>query len=346
MHINFYQTPNEIKKDSTATRLYLITEDIDFMQLPSQNRIGSLVPHIITNNTLHESGILEIIFDPEEAVTFHLFDMSKPLQKKFKENSTLIMFADALTQRFELFTEALNATLTTQSLFGSGVGSRSFIPMPVIFEKDTLFAEHVLIAEIDNNIQVGVQHGWEPLYGPLVVTKTEGTIIKEINHEPAYKLYARTLQEMANVTLKKDDFFNVAKAYPLGILSYAESEFVVRDPLGPTDDEGLLLINSIPENETVYIMQGQAHNLINSAQENASLTLKSTQNWINLLFDCISRVLYMENEFEKELQAISTASDDTPCVGITSLGEITNVGFESVKIFNKTNLLGVINNAT
>jgi len=346
MTLNYYKEASEVPLNNTHKTLYLITEDVDFRQLPNPNgqRIGAIVPHIIANNTLHKSGVLQLQFNTNEAVNFYLNDMTQAFDIVLKEHSTILLFADALTQRFEPFIEILATKITHQSLFGSGIGSRSFIPMPTVFKDDNIYTEYALLAEINTTIKVGVQHGWEPLFGPLVVTKTEGTIVKEINHENAFELYAHTLKELANVTITKDNFFDIAKAYPLGILSYADNEFVVRDPLGPTPENGLLLVNSVPENETVYIMQGEAQNLINSASENALQTFKESQNSTNLLFDCISRVLYMEDDFEHELEAIRIASNNTPFMGITSIGEITNVGYDSIKIFNKTNLIGVIEN--
>ena len=346
MKINFYTTVDEVVPFPEKEAFYLITEDIEFRSLPSSKneRVGAVVPHVIANNTLYETGVLQVLFDEEKKVKFHFLNMKDEIACSFQDNSSLILLLDALTPTFEPFIEKLGMAIdANNSVFGSGVGSRSFTPEKVIFYKDDIFAEHALIVEVLEKMSIGVQHGWNPLFGPIVVTKANGTCIQEINHEKAFEFYAKMLKDLANKEIREDNFFEVAKAFPLGILSYADSEFTVRDPLGISEDGGLNLVNSIAENETVYIMQGEAQSLIDSARENASMTMRNKNSATNLLFDCISRVLYMEDDFQKELQAISEASAHAEFYGITSIGEITNKGANKLNIYNKTNLIGVVN---
>jgi hypothetical protein len=200
--------------------------------------------------------------------------------------------------------------------------------------------------EISSHISIGVKHGWEAFYGPLVVTKSQDNIIYELNNEPAFDVYSRILKELDNQVIEDDNFFDITKAYPFGILSYTQNEFIVRDPLGVHEDNAILMVSSVKENETVYIMKGDHKGLIDAATQNAINTISKDKNNTNILFDCISRVLYMGKDFSKEVSAISNeAPDETTIYGVTSIGEITNSGFSSIKIFNKTNLIGNIGDA-
>jgi len=349
MKITYYHFPKEITRSESDPRLYLITETVDIAQLRQeveQPFYGAIVPHIIANNQLYHEGILEIRFDERDHVNFYLLDMKRPPEVSLRANTTLMMFSDLFNNSFEPFLEQFGTLLTTQTLFGSGVGGKSLTPMPSIFDQEQSYQCHSLIVEIEAPIHVGVKHGWKPLYGPLVVTKSKDNIIYELNNEPAFEVYAKVLRDLDGQEITAENFFDVAKAYPFGILSYTQNEFIVRDPLQPTDEQALLMVSSIATNETVYIMKGDHAGLIEAAVDNARLTLTPHPNHIHLLFDCISRVLYMGDDFIQEIEAIAAeTSGMQPIFGITSIGEITNEGFNAIKVFNKTNLIGSIDNA-
>jgi hypothetical protein len=54
----------------------------------------------------------------------------------------------------------------------------------------------------------------------------------------------------------------------------------------------------------------------------------------------------LEEDFQKELDALRPSSkmseDDYNIFGFTCIGEITNAQFNSIKVLNKTTLLGTI----
>jgi hypothetical protein len=53
----------------------------------------------------------------------------------------------------------------------------------------------------------------------------------------------------------------------------------------------------------------------------------------NLFIDCISRVLFMREDFNKELAILNR---NQPINGILSIGEIANPGSSNLALFNKT----------
>ncbi len=348
MNITYYNDLKNIKNSQNSTALYLITEDINLKELRVLNKsdfYGAVVPHIIVGKNLYKSGILQITFNADESVKFHMLDMTKVPKTHFQDNSTLIMFSDSLNEYFEPFIEKLDNIVSNQVLFGSGVGSREFKPISPLFDTNQSYKTHSLFVEISSPIHVGVQHGWEAFSGPFVVTKSEDNIIYELNNEPAFDVYVRILKELDDQVITEDNFFDIAKAYPFGILSYTQNEFIVRDPLQPIHGNALLMVSSIKTNESIYIMKGEHSGLVNAASQNAKNTISKNADNVNILFDCISRVLYMGDDFTEELTAISSQTPDSlTTYGITSIGEITNSGFSSIKIFNKTNLIGSIDN--
>ena len=341
MKSRFYKTINDIVYNQSEVAIYLITEDLDFKDLP-EACTGAIVPYIIAEEALQESGILQITFSTQEDADIHIMSMQEDVpQSSFKEGETLLLFVDPLTALFEPFIDSLNSVLNDNMVYGSGVGSRTFEPMPIVFSNGEIYAEYALLVAFNSCIRVGIKHGWEPMYGPLVVTKTEGTNLLELNNDSAFSVYAEVIKSFTGKVITEENFFDIAKGFPLGILSYSNDEFIIRDPLGVSKEDGLALLNSISENETVYIMRGDTDELITSAAENAKIVASSSHNSTHLLFDCISRVLYMEKDaFNEEVKAIEAGAKDKNLNGICSTGEISNVGFPKLMIFNKTNLLG------
>jgi len=97
-------------------------------------------------------------------------------------------------------------------------------------------------------------------------------------------------------------------------------------------------------------LKGDANKLIESAEiavestidlQNDSERLRHT-----LVVDCISRTLFLEDTFSKELEVVnhrvkSTRAEVTP-QGILSLGEISSYGEGTLEFFNKTIVIGTL----
>ncbi|MEL6845597.1 MAG: FIST C-terminal domain-containing protein, partial [Bacteroidota bacterium] len=60
----------------------------------------------------------------------------------------------------------------------------------------------------------------------------------------------------------------------------------------------------------------------------------------HLFIDCISRVLFLEDQFYRELEAVYDS--ETPLLGALTLGEIANFGKDFLEFYNKTAVLGVL----
>ncbi|MFC1653186.1 FIST C-terminal domain-containing protein [Planctomycetota bacterium] len=138
-------------------------------------------------------------------------------------------------------------------------------------------------------------------------------------------------------------FFDIAKSYPFGINKLG-TEKIVRDPIKVGDDEELICVGEVPQEAYVHILTGDATSLVSAAQHaltlsEASLTTAAEQR-TTLFIDCISRVLFLEDEFDRELQAVSRAG--VPLIGALTLGEIANSRKDYLEFYNKTSVVGVL----
>ena len=141
-------------------------------------------------------------------------------------------------------------------------------------------------------------------------------------------------------------FFDIAKAYPFGLLSEG-SEDIVRDPISTNDKGALICVGEVPENSVLNILKGEEKTLLEASREAALKALQEldSPNVTPLLVDCISRSLFLGKNFPKELMEIKKllGEKDLPkAAGVLSLGEISSCGDGFLEFFNKTIVLGLL----
>jgi hypothetical protein len=250
-------------------------------------------------------------------------------QRKGTENSMLV-FVDAFADNKMTFIEHVYSHFgISVSYLGGGAGSLSFLRKPVVFNETGIFENSAVLGLLDEQIKVGVSHGWTPISIPLKVTEADGNIVKSIDWEPAFDVYQNLIKEHSNLILDKDNFFDVANSYPFG-MSKIQSNFVVRDPIS-IHENGLLIVDEIPSGEFVYVLHGDKEKLLKGAADARDKGISDVENPI-FCIDCISRVLYLGDDFNEEIETIDK---NKKLYGVLSLGEIANFG-NNLEIFNKT----------
>ena len=181
---------------------------------------------------------------------------------------------------------------------------------------------------------IRVEHGWQPVAGPFVVSRAKANRVMSLDFRPAGRQYLDLVARTSGQVFGGDDFFSYAKAYPLGMVR-PDNTFVIRDPIA-IDGDSLICVGEVPDNSIVYLMHGQAQTLLDAAQV-ASAGLERA-SWV-LAADCISRALFLGEGFALELAAIQRGCGAKPVFGMLTLGEIANRGDASLEFLNKTLVL-------
>ncbi|WP_111707907.1 FIST signal transduction protein [Lutibacter citreus] len=311
--------------------------------------IGGVFPELIFNGKRKKTGILLIplqfelntqiikLSDSSETV----FEQLETIQKNsINPLSSLFVFYDALSKNKTVLTETLFNFFGVNLIYiGGGAGSLNFNSFPCILNNDGLYENAAVIGWANEKIAIGAAHGWESISSPLKVTKTIKNKIVSINWKPAFEAYKEVVEPHSKKTFNEDNFFEIAKSYPLGI-SKIDAEKVVRDPF-KTINDSIHLIDKIHEGEYIEILNGNKESLIESAKtatEQAFSNSKKTEIKTTFCLDCISRALYMDDNFDMELAAVEQKS---ATIGILSIGEIANSGESVLEIFNKTIVIGI-----
>jgi len=226
---------------------------------------------------------------------------------------------------------------------GGGAGFMSFKQQACLLSNQGLLVDSLLVVGMQQHWELAIGHGWEPLAGPFLASSVDDNRIIELNFQSAAQVYQETVKQHSALSFA-DDFFSISKTYPFG-LARLDDDMLVRDPI-TRDGDSLVCVGKIPEHTLLYILQGQAQGLIAASVNAVSDVLTkhqlSSEFGDALIFDCISRKLFLQEEFSAELRGISELFP-TPqqSMGALVLGEIATGLSGSINFHNKTAVTAV-----
>lgn len=261
-----------------------------------------------------------------------------------KEQVTMFVFVDAFAQRINSLIQDLFSVYGLEfNYIGGGAGSLSFKQKPCLFTNQGLAQDSALLVMLEMDSGVGVSHGWTEVAGPFKVTESQGNVIISLDWKPAFEVYRNVVEQHGQQTFNPEQFFDIAKSYPFGINKLA-TEKVIRDPIQVGHDQSLICVGEVPQESFVHIMNGNVDSLVSAAQKALVLSeeslLTGSDSQTTLFIDCISRVLFLKDQFERELQAVSRPG--IPLIGALTIGEIANNRKDYLEFYNKTSVVGVL----
>ncbi|MBN2236496.1 MAG: FIST C-terminal domain-containing protein [Bacteroidales bacterium] len=354
-----------LMKESTDVFLILAGEktewNIDeFISIANNQGIvfmGGVFPGLIIGNTKTDEGVLIKKFRANGApILISELNKSKidlPKIPNFvfegKNNrQTALILADGLSSGITLFLKVLFHKLgNTVNYIGGGAGLISLKQEPCVFSNEGFFKDAAIILFTEQTINLGIKHGWTYVYGPIIATRTNKNIILELNWQNPFEVYKKIIDSDNNASISSENFFEISKGYPFGI-SKDNCEYIVRDPLKVNDLGHIICVGDIPVNSALDILKGNQVSLLSAAVDATNEAAEQiSQAKSSLIFDCISRTLFLENGFKLELEFITDAFKhknlDIKLEGALTLGEISSYNQSNLEFFNKTILLGLFN---
>jgi len=320
----------------------------------NQHRIkfmGGLFPKVIHSNSIFDEGIVLNTLQNIESLFLvrNISNGQYTIPKvKFDANAnySLFTYVDGLTSNISNYMDKLYAVYGMQTnYFGGGAGSLSLEQKPCVFTNEGFYEDAAVACIMKMKSSIGVRHGWTKVDGPFIVTKAEGNVIKEINWKTPFELYKTVVEAHSKQTFTGDNFFDLAKGYPLGILK-SNAEYIVRDPLKVNEKNELVCVGELEDNMLIDILTGDKNSLISASKDATEDCIRKAQNpGKAIIIDCISRTLFLEDQFETELTSITntilTAFPDMSIGGALTLGEISSYGEGFLEFYNKTVVVGL-----
>lgn len=163
--------------------------------------------------------------------------------------------------------------------------------------------------------------GWDPFGPERLVTRSKGSVLYELDGQPALALYKLYLAHHAAQLPSSGLLF------PLSIRQ-GEREGVVRTILGVDErEQSLTFAGDIPQGARARLMRANFERLVDGASgaaQNSATALRGQAADVAILISCVGRKLLLQQRVEEEVEAVRHALGRRPVLaGFYSYGELS-----------------------
>jgi hypothetical protein len=246
-----------------------------------------------------------------------------------REHRALILLTDGLAgDQQEIVRGAHSVLGAGVPLVGGCAGDDLKMSRTFQFAGGQVLTDSVVAAALgsDAPIGIGVRHGWRRVGDPVLVTRSAGNQVYELDEQPALDVY---LDRLAVPDAAREDpaaFTRFALTHPLGV-GRRSGEDQVRFVGGANFEErSLSCIAEIPPAAMAWFMEGDAESVMaatDSACLDALAPLGGQAPLGMIAFDCIARRGVLGEEgIREEICRLGTVSGGAPVAGFYTYGEI------------------------
>jgi hypothetical protein len=302
---------------------------------------GGIFPGLIYQGNHYDHGMLVVpMYTPLQVVCVE--NISEGTHKNLNSDfsmqkfSSLLVLIDGLTRGIgTAINQILDDFGQSIKVFGGGAGSLSFEQKPCLFTPQGVSQDAMVLVAMKQDWALAVGHGWEVFDGPFIANKVDDNRVLELNFEPAFDVYKQVIEKFDGREINSRNFFEIAKTYPFG-LERLDEDVLVRDPI-TVDDSALTCVGEVRENSMLYMLKGESEKLMAAATNAITKVSKNQTIEAGFIFDCISRKLFLGDDFVKEVEIIAnTIGEDAVLFGVLALGEIASDNSGSIELHNKT----------
>ncbi|GGP56925.1 FIST signal transduction protein [Shewanella saliphila] len=258
------------------------------------------------------------------------------------------IFVDGLSHAVEPFIATVYEILgSDRILIGAGVGDLNRPSNMCIANDQGCYRNAAILFCYSNSfkLQVEGKHDLPQVAGPYLVTEANANLIHSLNYQPAAAVFSDAISTVSGVKIPQHEIDQHINSYPFGLKQLNE-EHLIRDIIA-VKGNSLVCVGNVAENSLVYILNATKDVLIAAASDAGKqfsqklLPATADQMRFVVLIDCISRALYLGDDYQLELGAIC---EQLPLgkvlTGVLSIGEIKNTRQGAIQFLNKTIVLG------
>lgn len=247
-------------------------------------------------------------------------------------HSVLMLLTDGLTpDQREVARGAYEATGALTSFVGGAAADDLKWQRTSTFGDGKLLDNGILAVWINSELPtaVSVGHGWSPAGRPMLVTRGEGTIVRELDGRPALDAYLA--ENDHRVQANDPEFFLHVIDHPVGVPN-GRGQYDVRQLHAYLPKGGGLNFNTgISEQSILQVMSSDNESLLEGARlaaREAGAQL-GRQARLALVFSCGSRVPLLAERVGEEAAAIAAALGTTAVCGFFTYGEFARMNGSS-----------------
>ncbi len=229
-------------------------------------------------------------------------------------------------------------------IIGGSAGDDFAFRQTYQFANGKVHKDSAIVVSFVNDLMsgFGVAHGYKPTNAIVMVTKSEGKVVKELNKRPALRVYS----ELVGIPIEelqgpKPAWIGVQ--HPFGVADTTGKYWIKAPQAGNGTD--LIFFSKIPKHMMMAMMEPDMDQSINAIKG----ALKDPHNIKDLacsiIFDCGSRRTYLGDKVTKEADVIKKSLGKTPYIGFYTYGEfsfsykttatLSNCSFVNFSIGNK-----------
>jgi hypothetical protein len=196
------------------------------------------------------------------------------------------------------------------------------------------YGEHLTVSS-------GSSSGWEEFGMEYLITRSDGNVVYEIDHQPALQLYKRYLGEYTE-TLSRG-----ARRFPLSIKEDGTGQERVRS-VSSIDEEAqsLTFIGDVPQGSRARLMRSNMEGLIASSHTAAEKIGKiNKRNALGLVVSCACRTMVLKQHTDRELKAVEERlGSNVQLTGFYAYGEFgpSDDTSDACSLHNQSMMLTVI----
>lgn len=360
---NFKQMVSELANDSNVKGMLILCCDNNgftpelldpVLKDISVPVFGGIFPGLIHNNEVIEQGTVigGFFTEPNVQLISSLSDESTDfddvIDEKFPQSDvaeqTMFVIVDSMANKINTLLESLFNIFGLEIRYlGGGAGSLSMQKKPCIITNAGLSQDSAVLAMLKSHSGVGVSHGMEPVCGPYKITEAKNKTVYSLNWEPAYSLYQKEIKDHSEIDPTDMDFFGINRHFALGI-NRLGSEKIIREPIVLGEDNSLYFLPEMREGEFMSILSATGESTIEAAKkayQQAQDDYKgSREKQTTVCFDCISRYNILSERYGEAIDQIHDQAKEL--IGTLSMGEIANNGKDYIDYYNRTCVVGVL----
>jgi hypothetical protein len=319
-----------------------VNDLVKYLNEKKVNFFGGIFAGLIVGSSNKREGFIAKKVNPIFSTLVFPFMMRVTADSDTFCGTTAIVFVDGLSGRMKDLTDTVYEKIGMNVTYvGGGAGFYDMKQRPCIFNNTGIYKDALYICILRNKTELKVEHGWNRLQGPFYVKRSYDNVLAELDLYKAFEVYKHVIEEEENLTLCKEDFFTYAREHPFGI-QQKDGTLIVRDPISFNDEEEIICVANIPEGSDVYVLKGDVDTLLDSSLHIAKVFKESAPlRYFPMLFDCISRAMFLDDRFEEELANIQQCLQ-YEVLGALSIGEIACTCNGELVIHNKSTVLALM----
>jgi hypothetical protein len=253
---------------------------------------------------------------------------------------SVLVLSDGLKVNGTKLIEGLNAVLPETVVITGGLAGdgsrfgetwvlRDGLPQPGYITAIGFYGDRLQVSH-------GSQGGWDKFGPERVVTRSQGSVLYELDGKPALQLYKDYLGDRAS------GLPATGLLFPLAMRSDTDDERTLVRTLLSIDEasQSMTFAGDIPQGSLVQLMRANFDRLIDGASGAARLVMEHGEpagDTLAIAISCVGRRLVLGERTEEEVEAtLEVLPEGTRQVGFYSYGEISPYANGRCDLHNQT----------